>query len=44
MNPSRLQQRAGFHVVGTRERVARHHGRWRETVILERRSAVAGMA
>ena len=39
----RLHQRAGFRVVGTRERVARHHGRWRDTVILERRSAVAGL-
>jgi L-amino acid N-acyltransferase YncA len=39
----RLHQRAGFRVVGTRERVARHHGRWRDTVILERRSSVAGL-
>ena len=39
----RLHQRAGFRVVGTRERVGRHHGRWRDTVILERRSEVAGL-
>jgi L-amino acid N-acyltransferase YncA len=39
----RLHQRAGFRVVGTRERVARHDGRWRDTVILERRSTVAGL-
>jgi L-amino acid N-acyltransferase YncA len=39
----RLHQRAGFRVVGTRERVARHHGRWRDTVILERRSTMAGL-
>jgi hypothetical protein len=38
----RLHQQAGFRVVGTRERIARHHGRWRDTVILERRSATAG--
>jgi L-amino acid N-acyltransferase YncA/DNA-binding transcriptional ArsR family regulator len=38
----RLHQRAGFRVVGTRERVACHHGRWRDTVILERRSMVTG--
>jgi L-amino acid N-acyltransferase YncA len=25
---------------GTRERIARHHGRWRDTVLLERRSRV----
>ena len=35
-----LHRRAGFRVVGTRERVARHHGRWRDVVLLERRSPV----
>jgi phosphinothricin acetyltransferase len=35
-----LHRRAGFRVVGTRERIARHHGRWRDTVFLERRSTV----
>lgn len=38
----RLHERAGFRVVGVRERVACHHGRWRDTVLLERRSQVAG--
>ena len=38
----RLHQQAGFRIVGTRERVARHHGRWRDTVLVERRSAIAG--
>jgi L-amino acid N-acyltransferase YncA len=38
----RLHQQAGFRVVGTRERIARHHGQWRDTVILERRSGTAG--
>ncbi|MER7701600.1 N-acetyltransferase family protein [Kitasatospora sp. NPDC097605] len=33
-----LHARAGFRVIGTRERVARHHGRWRDTVLIERRS------
>jgi phosphinothricin acetyltransferase len=33
-----LHQRAGFRVVGIRERIARHHGRWRDTVLIERRS------
>ncbi|RKN50348.1 GNAT family N-acetyltransferase [Micromonospora endolithica] len=33
-----LHQRAGFRVIGVRERVARHHGRWRDVVLLERRS------
>lgn len=39
----RLHQQAGFRVVGTRERVGRHHGRWRDTVLIERRSRLAGL-
>ena len=38
----RLHERTGFRVVGVRERVGCHHGRWRDTVLLERRSSVAG--
>ena len=37
-----LHKRAGFRVVGVRERVGCHHGRWRDTVLIERRSTVAG--
>jgi phosphinothricin acetyltransferase len=37
-----LHRRTGFRVIGTRERVGRHHGRWRDVVLLERRSPVAG--
>jgi L-amino acid N-acyltransferase YncA len=33
-----LHQRAGFRVVGTRERVGQHHGTWRDVVLIERRS------
>jgi phosphinothricin acetyltransferase len=33
-----LHERAGFRVVGVRERIGRHHGRWRDVVLLERRS------
>lgn len=33
-----LHTRLGFRVVGTRERVGRQHGRWRDVVLLERRS------
>jgi L-amino acid N-acyltransferase YncA len=33
-----LHERAGFRRVGTRERLGRHHGRWRDVVLLERRS------
>jgi L-amino acid N-acyltransferase YncA/2-polyprenyl-3-methyl-5-hydroxy-6-metoxy-1,4-benzoquinol methylase len=38
----RLHEGAGFRVVGVRERVGCHHGRWRDTVLIERRSRVAG--
>ncbi|PRY39421.1 helix-turn-helix domain-containing GNAT family N-acetyltransferase [Umezawaea tangerina] len=34
-----LHHAAGFRTLGVRERVARHHGRWRDTVFLERRRA-----
>jgi len=37
-----LCRRFGFRVVGTRERVGCMAGRWRDVVLLERRSAVAG--
>lgn len=33
-----LHQAAGFRVVGTRERIGRHHGLWRDVVLIERRS------
>ncbi|MGH3664125.1 MAG: GNAT family N-acetyltransferase [Micromonosporaceae bacterium] len=33
-----LHHKVGFRVVGVRERVGRHHGRWRDVVHLERRS------
>jgi len=33
-----LHRSLGFRVVGTRERIARQHGRWRDTVLVERRS------
>jgi phosphinothricin acetyltransferase len=43
----RLHERHGFRVVGTRERVGRatagpFAGRWRDTVLVERRSSVVG--
>ncbi|TDD84781.1 N-acetyltransferase family protein [Actinomadura darangshiensis] len=34
----RLHARAGFRTVGTRRRIGRLHGRWRDVVLLERRS------
>ena len=36
-----LLRRFGFRTVGTRERIGRLHGVWRDTVLVERRSEVA---
>ncbi|MEU4120784.1 GNAT family N-acetyltransferase [Streptomyces virginiae] len=33
-----VHARAGFRVIGTRERIGRHHGAWRDVVLMERRS------
>lgn len=33
----------GFHVVGRRERLGLHHGVWRDSLLLERRSSKAGV-
>ena len=38
----RLHEQAGFRVVGTRRQVGRHHGRWRDVLMIERRSTVTG--
>ncbi len=39
-----LHQQAGFRTVGRRERIGRMDGRWRDTVLMERRSAVVGVS
>jgi phosphinothricin acetyltransferase len=33
-----LHRAAGFRTLGIREKIGRHHGRWRDVVLLERRS------
>nr|WP_192783097.1 GNAT family N-acetyltransferase [Amycolatopsis lexingtonensis] len=33
-----LHRGAGFREVGTRERIGRHHGQWRDVVMIERRT------
>jgi L-amino acid N-acyltransferase YncA len=33
-----LHETAGFRIVGRRERLARQHGRWRDVLLIERRS------
>lgn len=39
----KLQLSCGFRVIGRRERVARLHGVWRDTVLTERRSRAVGV-
>lgn len=34
----RLHRSAGFREIGMRERIAQHHGRWRDVILIERRS------
>lgn len=38
-----LHRACGFREVGRRERVGKLHGRWRDTVLLERRSLIVGV-
>ena len=38
-----LHKTCGFRTVGTRNKIAQHHGLWRDTVILERRSTIIGI-
>ena len=37
-----LHSACGFRTVGTRERIGHLPGRWRDTLLMERRSEVAG--
>jgi L-amino acid N-acyltransferase YncA len=39
----RLHEACGFRVVGRRQRIAQRDGAWRDTLLLERRSAVVGV-
>jgi L-amino acid N-acyltransferase YncA len=39
----RLHERFGFREVGRREKIARLDGEWRDTLLLERRSRIAGI-
>lgn len=39
----RLHQKYGFRIVGRRERIAKMQGRWRDVLLMERRSPVIGI-
>lgn len=38
-----LHQALGFRQVGIRERIGRHHGVWRDVILMERRSTTVGI-
>ena len=38
----RMHKKCGFRAIGTREKIASLDGKWRDTVIMERRSRIAG--
>ena len=40
----RLHEAAGFRQVGRRERIGQLRGQWRDTLLLERRSALVGLS
>lgn len=37
-----LHRAAGYREVGRRERIGKHHGTWRDVILIERRSPVVG--
>ncbi len=39
----RLHEKFGFRIIGTREKIAQLDGKWRDTVVLERRSRIVGI-
>ena len=39
----KLHQKAGFRIIGTRERIGKLNGVWRDTVLLEKRSQSIGI-
>jgi L-amino acid N-acyltransferase YncA len=39
-----LHRRLGWREIGVRERIGHHHGRWRDVVMIERRSPVVGVS
>ena len=39
----KLHEKFGFRIIGTREKIAKLDGKWRDTILLERRSKVIGI-
>jgi len=39
-----IHEQCGFRILGRREKIAQHHGLWRDTILMERRSQIVGIA
>ena len=39
----KLHEKFNFRIIGTREKIAQIDGKWRDTILLERRSAMTGL-
>lgn len=39
----KLHEKFGFRIIGTREKIAKLDGKWRNTILLERRSKIVGI-
>jgi phosphinothricin acetyltransferase len=39
----KLHEKCGFRIIGTREKIAQLDGKWRDTILLERRSKMVGI-
>lgn len=39
----KIYEACGFRIIGTRERIGQMNGKWRDTVLLERRSKIIGL-
>ena len=39
----KVHEACGFRIIGKRERIGKMNGLWRDTILLERRSNVAGI-
>lgn len=38
-----LHEKCGFRKIGLRKRIAQHHGKWRDTLLMEKRSRIVGV-
>jgi len=39
----KIHEACGFRILGTRERIGQMNGKWRDTILMERRSKIVGV-